>query len=240
MKVNEKKTILVVSGLDPSGHAGIIVDIETVLNLKCHPCAIVATSTLQNKDTVTGAYAMDDSIFYEQLQRVIENERINTVKIGLLVTRKSAQILSSSFSGKNIPIVYDPVYQSSSGYFFSREEEFLGIAEELSKIATLITPNRLEAETLSKISINDDSDFTKAASKIVYRNILIKGGHFEKKNRDFLYSQGKSEWIEGTRNPFSISRGTGCRLSTAIVCFIAKGNSLKTSIAKAKAYLEAC
>ena len=238
MKVNEKKTVLVISGLDPSGHAGIVVDIETVVNLKHHPCAIVSTSTIQNNEKVTGAYVIDDVIFNEQLQIVIENNSIHAVKIGLLISRKTAQIIVSCVEKMNIPVVYDPVYQASSGYYFTDKDTFLSIAEELSKVTRLITPNRLEAETLGNMTIGNESHFAEAAARITYKNILIKGGHFEKKNRDFLYREGQSEWIEGSNNPLLISRGTGCRLSTAIACFLADNQPLDQSIIKAKDYLE--
>lgn len=239
MKVNERKNILLISGLDPSGQAGVIVDIETVFNLRCNPLAAIATNTVQNKNKVTAGHAIDSMILHEQLSHLIKAHPIHAVKIGLLVQKESAHIIKTLFEEMHVPIIFDPVYQSSTGYYFTSEKEFNAIAHELSSIVTLITPNKLEAEALSKIIINEEIDFQKAAQEIGYKNILIKGGHFTRKNNDFFYSRGKAAWIEGSERQFILGqRGAGCRLSTAIACFSAEDESLEHAIKHSKAYLE--
>ena len=124
-----------------------------------------------------------------------------------------------------VPIVYDPVMISTSGYALMAPDAIDYIAQHLFPLCTLITPNLPEAERIDKHSIS-------AA-------YLIKGGHADSNMMtDILYM------ADGTTYQYSTLRiatrnlhGTGCTLSSAIASYLALGHSMPQAVAQAKDYI---
>ena len=126
------------------------------------------------------------------------------------------------------------------------------MVKELFVQAELITPNIPEAEVLSGISIQSREDVVRAA-KLIEEHlrdassdagtaksgtaILIKGGHAQGSPDDYLWSGGKLQVFPGARIDNPNTHGTGCILSSAIACRLAKGASLPESVEGAKHYL---
>lgn len=69
---------------------------------------------------------------------------------------------------------------------------------------------------------------------------LIKGGHRKDAPADYLYDREKGVWFPGRRVETRHTHGTGCTLSSAIACNLAKGYSLEEAVREAKAYLTGC
>ena len=51
--------VLVCSGLDPSGGAGMIADVRVIDDLGCRPTGVVTALTVQNTTGVVGCHASD-------------------------------------------------------------------------------------------------------------------------------------------------------------------------------------
>src|SRR5260370_18317717 len=75
---------LTIAGFDPSGGAGIIADIRTFVHFGCRPVAVITSLTFQNSAGVFGATHETAASLRAQLLPVIEENRIASVKIGLL------------------------------------------------------------------------------------------------------------------------------------------------------------
>lgn len=69
---------------------------------------------------------------------------------------------------------------------------------------------------------------------------LIKGGHRKDEPADYLYDGEKGVWFPGRRVETRHTHGTGCTLSSAIACNLAKEYSLEEAVREAKAYLTGC
>ncbi|MEY8427931.1 hydroxymethylpyrimidine/phosphomethylpyrimidine kinase [Lachnospiraceae bacterium 46-15] len=69
---------------------------------------------------------------------------------------------------------------------------------------------------------------------------LIKGGHRKDAPADYLYDGEKGVWFPGRRVETRHTHGTGCTLSSAVACNLAKGYSLEESVREAKIYLTGC
>ncbi|MFR0869890.1 MAG: bifunctional hydroxymethylpyrimidine kinase/phosphomethylpyrimidine kinase, partial [Adlercreutzia sp.] len=121
-------------------------------------------------------------------------------------------------------------------------------------------PNIPEAEVLSGMAIASLEDVETAASLIadrciaVWENepafadaapsvpaILIKGGHGVGEPDaadDYLrMASGESVWLRGKRITNDNTHGTGCSLSSAIACGLARGFSVDVAVRDAKAYV---
>ncbi len=117
------------------------------------------------------------------------------------------------------------------------------IKSSLLPLATVITPNSLEASILTGLEA-DTVDGLKAAARVLVnelgaRNALVKAGRIEGPATDVLYDGSDflaftSERIETPNN-----HGTGCTLASAIAAGLAKGLALPAAVQQAKRYVTA-
>ncbi len=70
------------------------------------------------------------------------------------------------------------------------------------------------------------------------RAVLVKGGDREGEPIEVLVEAGETRLFHGRRIATRHTHGTGCALSSAIACELAKGASLIDAIATAKTWLE--
>ena len=77
----------------------------------------------------------------------------------------------------------------------------------------------------------------KIISNMLEGGVLIKGGHLKDTANDLLYTKDKATWFKGARIENPNTHGTGCTLSSAIACNLARGLDLEESIKDAKNYL---
>jgi len=254
---NRPAITLIIAGFDPSGGAGIIADIRTIVAFGCTPVAAVTSLTMQNSEGVFGAIHQTAVSLRAQILPVVKESCIAAVKIGMLPTRESVMEVVRLKQETDMPApVVDPVLRSTSGYELMEPEAREVWLGELMPIARLITPNIPEAETLAGMRITNEQDIRKAAHKLREmgaRAVLIKGGHLNQRSEvrgqrsekagsdrqaiDVLDDQGDvtlfpGEWIDAPP-----VRGTGCMLSSAIAACLGLGMNLQDSVGAAKRFV---
>jgi hydroxymethylpyrimidine/phosphomethylpyrimidine kinase / thiaminase len=119
---------------------------------------------------------------------------IKAIKTGMLydanTIRATAEKLRVHYHGSKVafpPIVCDPVSVSTSGHTLLAPDAMQVLIDELIPLATVITPNKHEAELLLSCrglpsSINTVEDMLLASSNLVSlgsRAVLLKGGHIK-------------------------------------------------------------
>ena len=91
----------------------------------------------------------------------------------------------------------------------------------------MITPNIPEAEVLWGRGIATKRDMEAAAAGELSERfgvaVLVKGGHGISDADDVLAERGFTCWLPGERIENDNTHGTGCTLSSAIACGLAKG-----------------
>src|SRR5881392_3882869 len=87
--------VLTIAGFDPSGGAGIIADIGTIVRLGCRPAAAITSLTFQNASGVFGSIHETGKSLRAQVVPIIEEASIAAVKIGMLPT---AELISEVVS----------------------------------------------------------------------------------------------------------------------------------------------
>ena len=250
---NSSPVVLTIAGFDPSGGAGIIADVRTILHFGCRPVAAITSLTFQNAERVFGAIHESAQSVRAQILPVIEESPAAGVKIGMLPTAEIVLEIARMIRAQTLPPpVIDPVIRSSSGFELVEEDAIEALRSELIPLARLITPNVPEAEALTGVSIEDDPGMRSAAEKLREmgaRGVLIKGGHLSQKSEvrgqeaeerqatDLLMDEDevtmfRCEWIDAPP-----VRGTGCMLSSAIASNLARGNSLSESVRIAKQFV---
>ena len=235
------KTVLTIAGSDCSGGAGIQADIKTMTANGVYGMSVITALTAQNTTGVTGIMEVTPEFLGKQLDSVFTDIYPDAVKIGMVSSAKLIETIAEKLKFYNARnIVVDPVMISTSGSKLLQDDAIETLKNNLFPQAVLLTPNIPEASVLSGISIENENDMIKAAEIISNQfgcAVLCKGGHRISDANDLLYYDHKYKWFMGEKVDNKNTHGTGCTLSSAIACGLAKGMDLDTSIQLAKDYI---
>lgn len=235
------KKVLTIAGSDCSGGAGIQADIKTMTANGVYAMSAVTALTAQNTTGVTGIMEVTPDFLGKQLDCIFTDIFPDAVKIGMVSSAELIKTISKKlkfYKARNI--VVDPVMVSTSGSKLLQDDAIETLKASLLHQAILITPNIPEATVLSGITIENETDMVKAAEIISNRfgcAVLCKGGHRINDANDLLYCDHKYKWFIGEKIDNKNTHGTGCTLSSAIACGLAKGFDLDSSIRMAKDYI---
>ena len=232
--------VLTIAGSDCSGGAGIQADLKTMLANGCYGMSAITALTAQNTLGVQDVLEVSPDFLQKQILAVFEDIPPYAIKTGMVSSVDLICVISDCLKKyKATNIVVDPVMVSTSGSRLLKEDAVSCMVQSLFPLATLLTPNIPEAEVLSGEKIKSRDDMVrvgKILSDQYKTSVLIKGGHSISDADDVLVGE-EVHWFYGDRIDNPNTHGTGCTLSSAIACGLAKGFSLYDSVAKAKKYI---
>lgn len=235
------RTALTIAGTDSSGGAGIQADIKTMTLNGVFAMSAITALTAQNTTGVQGIFEVSPEFLKKQIDSIFTDIRPDAVKIGMVASSALIEVITERLQFyKAQKIVVDPVMVSTSGSKLISDDAVATLKAKLLPIATVLTPNIPEAETLSGQKISSPQEMITAAKMISETYscaVLCKGGHRLNDANDLLYRNGEYQWFKGKRINNPNTHGTGCTLSSAIAANLAKGYDLNESVSKAKAYL---
>ncbi|MGM0557919.1 MAG: bifunctional hydroxymethylpyrimidine kinase/phosphomethylpyrimidine kinase [Myxococcota bacterium] len=244
-----EKALLTIAGTDPSGGAGIQVDLQVFRDWGYHGVSAITAVVSQNTVGVTSFDPCRKGLLRSQLEVLAADVPIAGVKIGMLPTLESVEAVDAFLEGHRDkldgPIVLDPVLASGEGgTVLSRLGAAEAMLDTLMGKADILTPNLPELETLIGYSITDRADARDAAEELLECGcgaVLFKSGHMEIEAEmvsDMLVTaDGESTWLEPLeRIPMDV-HGTGCQLSSAICAALADGMSALEAVEKSRVYL---
>jgi len=233
------KTALTIAGSDPTGGAGLQADLKVFRAFNVHGFSVVSAVTAQNTQGVDAVFPVDKDTFEKQLRILLSDIRPDALKIGMLFSRWSADMLAEIFTDNAFGnIVIDPVTISSSGMSLVDEGTLDLIRSKLFPLSRIITPNIYEAAVLTGIMIEEKTGMEEAAQSLKSMGpevIVITGGHLEEKAVD-LYFDGAFHYIEGEKMKGDY-HGTGCAFSSAVAALLALGHSPLESVKRAKEFV---
>ena len=235
--------ILTIAGSDSGGGAGIQADLKTIMALGGYGMSVITALTAQNGEGVAGIHAPDADFAVLQLRTVLDGFPVAAAKTGMLFSAEIIEALSAELAKCSFPLVVDPVSVSQSGSPLLREDAVAVMKEKLLPLATLLTPNRPEAEMLTGMKIDGGEDVAEAGRRLLdmgAQAVLIKGGHFENSIMitDWLCLPGEEPVALRQAHVDSINNhGTGCTLSAAIATEMGKGLPLRVAAEHAQNFV---
>jgi len=235
------KKVLTIAGSDCSGGAGIQADIKTITAHKLYAMSAITALTAQNTTGVYGVLEATPEFVSLQLDCIFKDIFPDAVKVGMVSNPAIIEVISDKlkeYDARNI--VVDPVMVATSGSKLISDGAINSLITKLLPLADVITPNLSEAESLCGFSIKNDEEMVEAAKTIaemIDTNVLIKGGHWDKRADDLLYVDGQAHWFRASRVENPNTHGTGCTLSSAIASNLAQGYSLAESVKYAKDFI---
>lgn len=237
------KAVLSIAGSDSSGGAGIQADIKTIAAHKLFAETAITALTAQNTLGVRDVFNVSPHFVTEQIDAVFEDIEPQAVKIGMVSTVDIIEAIASALKSHEARnIVLDPVMVATSGARLIDEDAQEALVRHLFPLADVITPNLPEAEALLGESITTEAQMEHAAhalAKLTNAAVLIKGGHLTDAADDVLVLPDESVyWYRAPHIETENTHGTGCTLSSAIACGLAKGLPVEEAVGRAKEYVQ--
>lgn len=234
--------VLLIGGSDASGGAGLQADLRVLSNYQLAGACTVTAATAQNGRSLVAVQALSGRQVLAQLDAILDDIAIASVKIGMLATPTIVRAVASRLRQLRVPIVLDPVLTASVGGSLLDPAARQVMLDQLLPMTTVFTPNLPEVVALLGVPANSLSQRAAALRRLTDLGgdwVLIKGGHGHgKRLTDLFGNRDHAYQLEAFRLPIS-THGTGCTYASAIAAELALGADPRRAIESGHAYLQA-
>ena len=239
--MNAVPRAMTIAGSDSGGGAGIQADLKTFAAFGVYGTSVIIAITAQNTLGVTGVHEVPVEVVAAQIEAVISDIGADAVKTGMLSSSNIVKTVARELARCRVErLVVDPVMVAKSGDRLLREDAVDAIRRHMLPLATVVTPNIPEAETLAGVKIESVKDARRAAERIVgmgAQAVVVKGGHLAGAPVDVFYNGREYREFEAPRIESKNTHGTGCTYASAIAAGLAKGQDVIEAVAEAKEYV---
>ncbi len=241
-KFPRTKALLSIAGYDPSSGAGVTLDLAVFRKIGFAGMGVLTAATAQNTKRVVASYALPPKFLFLQYATLRREVSFSGIKIGMVGHRKNIPVISRILDEhRGIPIVDDPVFRASSGAWLLEKAAVPFYISHLKERISVITPNLKEAGLISRRNVRNLKEMKDAASAIadlVAAPCLVKGGHLSRGAVDVLFDGRHYTVFEKGKINREV-HGTGCFLSSSLLCFLVKGYPLSKACELASAFTHA-
>lgn len=237
------KVALSIAGSDSGGGAGIQTDLHAFASHGLHGTTAITAVTAQNSTGVQAWAVVEPSLVEAQIDAVASDMPVAAAKTGMLGTATVIEAVVRALRRNGVrPLVVDPVMVARSGDRLVDASAQAAYVALLLPLATVLTPNLLEAEALLGRPVRDLEAMRRAARDLHALGpaaVLVKGGGLAPSAEavDVLFDGREVHDVPAPRIDTLHTHGTGCTLSAAIAARLAQGDSIPVAVRAAKAYL---
>ncbi len=235
---------LSIAGTDPSGGAGIQADLKTFSALGAYGTSVITALVAQNTCGVQSVYRVDPGFVAAQLDSVLDDVRIDSVKIGMLSETAIVEQVADRLKRASLPfVVLDTVMVAKSGDALLSPDAIASVRELLLPQVSLITPNLPEAAALlnGEVARNEEEMLSQGSALLALgcQAVLMKGGHLsDKESPDWLLTPTQQQRFSAPRVNTRHTHGTGCTLSAALAALRPRHANWHDTLTEAKAWLQ--
>ncbi|MDQ2981317.1 MAG: bifunctional hydroxymethylpyrimidine kinase/phosphomethylpyrimidine kinase [Actinomycetota bacterium] len=216
---------LTIAGSDSGGGAGIQADLKAFAAAGCFGTSAIVALTAQNTLGVTAVQELPTGFVRAELEAVFDDIGVEAAKTGMLFSRAVIEEVGDFLSKHRVPLVVDPVMVASSGAKLLQDDAVDALVAQLFPLATVVTPNLLEAEALA----GRDGTRRELAERIHELGapaVIVTGGHGEDAVDHLFDGRGHVE-IEVERHDVHATHGAGCTHSATLAALLARGERLE-------------
>lgn len=235
---------MTIAGTDPSGGAGIQADLKTFSALGAYGTSAITALVAQNTTGVQSVYRIAPDFVAAQLDSVLSDVRIDTIKIGMLAESAIVEVVADRLKCASAPwIVLDTVMLAKSGDPLLSVEAVATLRERLLPQVSLITPNLPEAAALLQCQPARNETEMRAQGRALLalgcQAVLMKGGHLsEEESPDWLFTRELEQRFTAPRINTRNTHGTGCTLSAALAALRPRHDNWVTTMQAARQWLQ--
>ena len=223
-----------IAGTDSGGGAGLSADQRAADAFGVHLCPVVAAVTAQNSRAVTHIEPLRPALIDAQMQTLADDMPPRVIKTGLLGGAEQVRVVARWVdrlrAAGPLALVVDPVLTSSSGAAFADAATLQALRDELLPRATVVTPNRREAQQLLGDTGSDEAAALPALARRLReagaQAVCITGGDSADaagQVLDWIASVHASGWLASPRIVTAHQHGTGCTFASGVAAALALG-----------------
>ena len=223
-----------IAGTDSGGGAGLGADQRAADAFGVHLCPVVAAVTAQHSRSVRHIEPMSTTLIDAQLRALCDDMPPRVIKTGLLGGAAQVQLVARWVDrlreARPVALVVDPVLAASTGAAFADLATLQAYRDELLPRATVVTPNRREAQRLLGDSAADDAAALPALARRLRaagtQAVCITGGDsadIDGQVLDWLATEHAEGWLASPRVAAPHHHGTGCTFASSVAAALALG-----------------
>lgn len=243
MNSNEKTNtgkVFLIAGSEPLGSAGVQADIKAIT--RCGGWAAAALTCIVDEDVnqIKGIHHLPTELIVSQAESFLSTVGADCIKTGVLPSADIIRGVAGVLRKYNKqPILIDPVIVNFAGEQLVADDAIQAYKELLFHLATIITPNRNEAEFLLGHKLDDIEADLKWLAKWGC-SVIIKSVDEGKYLVDYLYDKEADAIIPHPKKKLHLTdrNGTGDTLASSIATHLANGEDLQTAVSRAEAYMQ--
>jgi hydroxymethylpyrimidine/phosphomethylpyrimidine kinase len=221
---------LTIAGSDSGGGAGIQADLKAFAAAGCHGMSAIVALTAQNTTGVTAVHEVPTELVRAQLEAVFDDIGVDAAKTGMLFSEPVIESVADFLAEHPVPLVVDPVMIASSGARLLQEDAVERLVARLFPLATVITPNLLEAQALvpSNNLLLSRWELSEKLHELGAAAVVVTGGHGDE-SVDHLFDGEEHIEIPVEHHEIHATHGAGCTHSATLAALLARGESLEAA-----------
>jgi hydroxymethylpyrimidine/phosphomethylpyrimidine kinase len=217
--------VLTVASSDSGGGAGIQADLKAFARCGAHGMSAIVALTAQNTLGVSAIQELPPSFVRAQIDAVLDDIGADAVKTGMLFSVSLIEEVAQALEQRRLPLVVDPVMVASSGSRLLREDAVDTLVKRLFPVATVVTPNLMEAQALTGSDTEDRAELAERLVSLGAPAVVVTGGHGAEAV-DHLFDGTHHVPIPVARHRVAATHGAGCTHSAALAAGLAAGLTL--------------
>lgn len=232
--------VLVIAGFDPSGGAGVLMDVKMFALLGIKAASVPTALTVQSSKIFHSWVSLEKALFEKMLKCTLEDLPISGVKIGMLGVSELVNVIAfylKKYRGQLKWVVYDPVLRATLKKDLFEGSSFLeNVKRELLPVVDYITPNCREAEVFAERAIEKAEDWEEVAKSFYsfgVKRVIIKGVREKGRVYTYYFEEGRKKIIYSVPEIPLEFHGTGCAFSSLFLGYLIKGWEAKVALKKA-------
>jgi len=219
---------LTIATSDSGGAAGVQADLKAFAAAGVYGTTVLVALTAQNTVGVTAIHELPPAFVVEQLDAVFGDIGVDAAKTGMLFSTALIETVAAYLEAHPVPLVVDPVMVASSGAKLLEDDAVDALVSRLFPLATVVTPNLMEAQALADPSNTVLLGRRELAERIVELGapaVVVTGGHGDDAV-DHLFDGSEHVEIPVARHDVAATHGAGCTHSATLAALLARGESL--------------
>ncbi|SFL95608.1 pyridoxine kinase [Gracilibacillus orientalis] len=236
------KRVLTIAGAAAQGSAGIQADLKTFQERDVYGMSVITATVANNSKMNQGIFIRNIEEIEAQFYAATEMVGVDAVKTGMLFSTEIIEKVSRLL--EDIPVQYkvvDPVMIGKMGSQLLADDAIEVLKEQLIPQATVITPNRLEAEKLLGREIPSELDALKEATKELYdlkpQSVLLKAGNVAGQAVDIYFDGQVFEVFRMPLIDTVHTSGAGCTFAACLTAELAKNVPMTEAIETSKQFV---
>lgn len=237
----EPPVVLVLSGHDPTGGAGLVADSEAIAACGGWAMTVPTALTVQDCRDVQAVYPLSGAQIRETAA-ALSSLPVAAIKVGLIASVDSLMAVMEIIRQRpGIPVIVDPVIKAGGGAQLSDAELVDAFCEQLLPQTDIVIPNRYELARLAGGDSVDDTQRATAVLQLGCQAVLVTGTDDPVAGTDparvvhtLHRPDGDRQWqwprLDGSYH------GSGCTLAAALAARLATGERMVSACEQAQSF----